>query len=101
MHDRVFAVHEFGPELDRMPREGPPGENAAPDAIPGLNADRREPGTHQLAHRKHAGRPGPDDDDVSPNRQRARTTWTRLGRLAHNEGVEATMAFRRLAIGPS
>ena len=30
MHDGVFAVHEFRPELDRVPREGAPGEMRPP-----------------------------------------------------------------------
>ena len=83
MHDVAFAMHEFRPELDRVTREGAPGEDASPDAIARLDADGGESGADQLAHGEHAGGPGADHDDIGTNRQLAWTTPMSLGRLLH------------------
>ena len=73
MKDVSFPVHEFSPELDGVTRERAPGENASPNAIARLHADRCESGAYQLAHGEHSGGPGADHDDIGTKRQPACT----------------------------
>jgi hypothetical protein len=92
MHDVVFAMHEFRPELDRVPREGAAGEDASPDAIAGLHANGGDSGADQLAHGEHSSGPGADHDDIGTNRLPAWTTPMSLWRLLHKEPDEFLFA---------
>jgi hypothetical protein len=49
-----------------MTREGAPSEDASPDAVASLQADRSEVGLRQLAHREHTRSAGTNDDHIRP-----------------------------------